>query len=71
MSQSKTIKWWKCFKRGRTSVDNDEHSARPSMVANTGNSSKQETVVVGNIRRTIYDVCDIVYGTGTYCGSGF
>jgi hypothetical protein len=31
-SQSKTFEWYSQFKNGRTSIDDDPHTGRPSMV---------------------------------------
>ena len=37
MSQSETFLWYKCFKDGQTSVDDDERSGRPSTSTTPGN----------------------------------
>jgi hypothetical protein len=40
MSQSKTFLWCKRFKDGRTSVDDDERSGRPSISTTPENIAK-------------------------------
>ena len=65
MSQSKTL-WYKCFKDGRTSVDDDEHSGRPLISTTPGNIAKVREAILADRRQTIHDVCEIVglsYGT--------
>jgi len=66
MSQNKTFLWYKCFKDGRTSVDNDEHSGRPSTNTSPENVAKVHEAILADRRQTIHDVCEIVrlsYGT--------
>jgi hypothetical protein len=64
MSQSKTCLWYKRFKDGRTSVNDDERSGRPSTTSE--NIAKVREAILADHRRTIHDVCEIVglsYGT--------
>jgi hypothetical protein len=66
MSQSKTFLWYKCFKDGRTSVDDDERSGRLSTSTTPANIAKVRDAILANLRRTIHDVYEIVglsYGT--------
>jgi hypothetical protein len=66
MNQSKTILWYKRFKDGRTSVDDDERSGRPSTSATPENIAKVREAILADRRRTIHNVCEIVglsYGT--------
>jgi len=66
MSQSKTFLWYKRFKDGRTSVDDDELSGRPSTSTTPENIAKIPEVILADRRQTIDDVCEIVglsYGT--------
>jgi hypothetical protein len=66
MSQSKTFLWCKRFKDGRTSVDDDERSGRPSTSTTPVNIAKVREAILADRRRTIHDVCEIVgvsYGT--------
>jgi hypothetical protein len=66
MSQSKTFLWYKCFKDGRMSVDDDEHSGRPSASTIPENIAKVHEAIFADRRQTIHDVCEIVglsYGT--------
>jgi hypothetical protein len=60
MSQSKTFLWCKCFKDGRTSVDDDERSERPSTSTTPENIAKVREAILADRRRTIHDVCEIV-----------
>jgi len=66
MSQSKTFLWYKRFKDGRTSVDDDERFGRPSTSITPENIAKVREAILADRRQTIHDVCEIVglsYGT--------
>ena len=66
MSQNKTFLWYKCFKDGWTSVDNDEHSGWPSTSTTPENIAKVCEAILADCRQTIHYVCEIVglsYGT--------
>jgi hypothetical protein len=66
MSQSKTCLWYKRFKDGRKSVDDDERSGPPSTSTTPENMAKVREAILADRRRTIHDVCEIVglsYGT--------
>jgi hypothetical protein len=66
MSQIKTFLWYKRFKDGRTSVDDDERSGRPSTSKTPENIANVHEAILADRRRTIHDVCEIVglsYGT--------
>jgi hypothetical protein len=66
MSQSKTFLWYKCFKDGQTSVDDDEHSGRLSTSITLENIAKVGKAILADRRQIIHDVCEIVglsYGT--------
>jgi hypothetical protein len=52
--------WYKRFKDGRTSVDDDERSGRPSTSTTPENNEKVREAIVTDRRRTIHDVCLIV-----------
>ena len=61
MSQSKTFLWYKHFKDGRTSVDDDDdRSGRPSTSQTPENVDRVREVIHSDRRQTIADVCDIV-----------
>jgi hypothetical protein len=55
-SQSKTFLWYKRFKGGRTSVDDVEHSGRPSTSTTLKNIAKVREAILADHRRTIHDV---------------
>jgi len=66
MSQSKAFLLYKRFKDGRTSVDDDERSGRPSTSTTPENIAEVREVILADRRQTIHDVCEIVrlsYGT--------
>jgi len=66
MSQSKTFLWYKHFKDGRTSVNDDELSGRPSTSTTPENIAKAHEAILADRRKTIHDVCEIIglsYGT--------
>ena len=56
MSQSNAFLWYKCFKDGRTFVDNDEHSGRPTTSTTPENKGKVRKVILADHRQTIHDV---------------
>jgi hypothetical protein len=63
---TQTYVWFKRFKNGRMSVDDDERSGRPSTGTTTENMAKAREAILGDRRRKIQGVCDIVklsYGT--------
>jgi len=66
MNQSKTLLWYKRFKDGRTSVDDDERSGRPSTSTTPENIAKVREAILADRRQNMHDVCEIVglsYGT--------
>ena len=66
MKQSKTISRYKCFKDGRTSVDDDECSGWPSTSTTPENIAKGQEAILADHRQTIHNVCEIgglSYGT--------
>jgi len=66
LSQRKTFLWYKRFKNGRTSVDDDERSGRPSTSTKPENIAKVREAILADRRQTIHDVCEIAglsYGT--------
>jgi len=66
MSRSKTLLWYKRFRDGRTSVNDDERSGRPSTNTTPENIAKVHEAILADRGQTIHDVCEIVglsYGT--------
>jgi len=59
MSQSKNLIWYKCFKDGQTSFNDDEHSGRPSTSTTPENIAKVREAILADRRQTIHDVCEI------------
>jgi hypothetical protein len=57
---TQTYEWFKRFKNGRMSVDDDERSGRPSTGTTTENVAEVREAILEDRRRTIHDVCDIV-----------
>jgi hypothetical protein len=60
MSQSKTFLWYKRFKDGRMSEDDDEHSGRPLTSTTPENIVKVRKAILADHRQTIHDVCETV-----------
>jgi len=60
LSQSKTFLWYKRFKDGRTSLDVDERSGRPSTSTAPEDITKVREAILADPRQTIHDVCEIV-----------
>jgi len=65
-SQTKTFLWYKHFKYGRKSVEDDDHSGRPSTSTIPENITKVREAILADRRQIIHDVCETVglsYGT--------
>ena len=60
LGQTQAYEWFKHFKNGRISVDDDERSGRPSTIATTVNVEKVQEVILEDRTRRILDVCNIV-----------
>jgi len=60
MSQSKTFLWYKCFKDGQTSVDDNERSGGTSTSTTLENIAKVCEAILADCRQTIHDVYKIV-----------
>ena len=61
-----TYEWFRRFKNGRMSVDDEESSGRPLTGTTTENAVKVRQAILEDRRRMIQDVCKIVglsYGT--------
>jgi hypothetical protein len=72
LGQTQTCHWFNRFKNGRTSVDHDERSGRPSTDTQLENVAKLHGVIREDCRQTIRDVCNIVglsYGTYQHISS--
>jgi len=66
MSHARCFEWHACFKRGRTSLEDDERSGRTSMSSTPKNVETIRRLVHEDCRRTIKDIATIVnvsYGT--------
>jgi hypothetical protein len=60
LSQARTFEWFKCFKGGRESVDDNKHSARPSACTTPEMTAKVREVILQDRRHTLHDVCNHV-----------
>ncbi|KDR18692.1 hypothetical protein L798_07387 [Zootermopsis nevadensis] len=59
MGRAQTFVWHSRFKNGRTAVDDDERSGRPSSSTTPENGTKIRQAIHEDRRRTINDLCDI------------
>jgi histone-lysine N-methyltransferase SETMAR len=60
MSRTQCFKWQRRFKGGRTSLEDDERSGRPSTSITTKNVERIWELVHADRWRTINDIADIV-----------
>ena len=60
LSQARNFEWFKRFKDGRESVEDDKHSGRPSTCTTTEMIAKVREVILEDGRQTIHDVCNRV-----------
>src|SRR5215813_7913425 len=58
LSKTRTFQWFKRFKEGRESVDDDSHSGRPSTSTTLEMIAKVQQVIREDRRQTIHDVCN-------------
>jgi hypothetical protein len=55
LSRSKTFDWYSRFKNGRTSIDDDPHTGRPSTARTNETVDRVNAAIRGNRRLTIRD----------------
>jgi len=67
MGRTQTYEWWKRFNEGRTSVDDDPHSGRPSTSKTDDNVAKVRQVIRSNRRLTVREVAEEVSISKTLC----
>jgi len=60
LSQARTFEWFKRFKDGQESVEDDKHSGRPSTCTTSEIIAKVREVILEDRRQTIHDVCNCV-----------
>jgi response regulator of citrate/malate metabolism len=60
LSQERIFEWFKCFKDGRKSVEDDKHSGRPSTSTTTEMIAEVLEVNLKDRRQTIHKVCNRV-----------
>ena len=60
MCKTQTYEWWKRFKEGRNSVDDDPLSGRPSTSKTDDNVAKVREVIRSNRRLTVREVAEEV-----------
>jgi hypothetical protein len=58
LSRSKTFEWYSRFKNGRTSIDDNPHTGRPSTVRTNETDGRVNAVIRGNRRLTIREIAD-------------
>jgi len=60
LGHTQTYEWFKCFKNGCMSVDDEERSGWPSAGTTKENVAKVREALLEDRRRKIHDVCNIV-----------
>jgi len=60
LSHARTFEWFKRFKDGRESVENDKYSGRPSTCSTPEMIAEVLEVIIEDRRQTIHDVCNRV-----------
>ena len=60
LSQAGTFEWFKRFKDGQESVEDDKHSGRPSTCTTPEIIAEVLEVILEDRRQTIHDVCNRV-----------
>jgi len=66
LSRTRVFQWHVRFKTGRTSVDDDEHTGRPTSCTTPETVTRIQELVCQDRRRTIHDIAEEVgigYGT--------
>jgi hypothetical protein len=58
LSRSNTFEWYSRFKNGRTSIDDDPHTGRPTMALTNKTVNRVNAVIHGNRRLTIRKIAD-------------
>ena len=56
MSKTRTKEWYNRFKGGRTSVDSDSRSGRPSMTKTLDNIERMRLAIEGDRRLTVHEL---------------
>src|SRR5215475_1605402 len=67
MCRTQTYEWWKRFKEGRTSVDTDPRSGRPSTSKTDDNVAKVRELIRSNRSLTVREVAEEVSISKTVC----
>jgi len=67
MGKTQTYEWWKRFEEGRTSVDDDPRSGRPSTSKSDDNVAKVREVIHSNRHLTVREVAEEVSISKTVC----
>jgi len=66
LSRTQVFRWHARFKAGRTSVDDDEHTGRPTSCTTPETVARIQEIIRQDRRRTIRDIAgemDVGYGT--------
>ena len=67
MGRTQKYEWWKRFKEGRTSADDDPRSGRPSTSKTDDNVANVREVIRSNRRLTVQEVAEEVSISKTVC----
>jgi histone-lysine N-methyltransferase SETMAR len=67
LGRTQTYEWWKYFKDGRTSIDDDPCSSRPSISKTDEIVAKAKEVIRSNRRLTVREVAEVVSISKTVC----
>jgi len=66
LSCAQVFQWHAPFKIGHTSVDNDEHTGRPTSCTTPETVARIQELVHQDSRRNIRDIAEVGIGYGTY-----
>jgi AraC-like DNA-binding protein len=58
LSRSKTFEWYSRYKNGRTSIDDDPHTGRPSTARTNQTVDRANAVISGNRHLTVREIAD-------------
>ena len=65
LSRTQVFQWHARFKAGRTSVDDDEHTGRPTSCTTPETVARIQEIIHQDRRRTTRDIAEVDVGYGT------